>query len=307
MGMLLSPHQVDDCGCQYIGDGKTTEGYLWFYAHEDYFAVTKCDFVFLKDHLLQMPFASSYLVLRLDYASHLPPGKVIAFMEETGNAVSASMKKGTHIANTEIMYLSVFYQKHMASSFPSLKESPMEILRNMTGEHNWPSDMYSILFEVKNHDSSNASAGLYYVGKAYELMASLLAMGAQRAPRNESDYIRLIGVIHYIENHISENIGQKDFLKIASMSPTKLKTLFRQFTGSSITDYIAAKKVDRAAHLLSDTDMSIEEIAFQTGFETPSGFATFFKKHTEITPTAYRKQMEFSCLKNPSEKETVSH
>ena len=83
------------------------------------------------------------------------------------------------------------------------------------------------------------------------------------------------------------------------MSTTKLKNLFRQFTGCTITEYILSKKTDYASHLLADSDLSIEELAKKVGFDTVSGFSTSFKKQMGIPPSEYRRQIEFNCLKNP--------
>lgn len=75
------------------------------------------------------------------------------------------------------------------------------------------------------------------------------------------------------------------------MSSTKLKNLSRQFTGCTITDYIGAKKADHAAHLLADTEIPVELIAKQVGFDTATGFSTSFRKQTGISPTEYREEM----------------
>ena len=85
------------------------------------------------------------------------------------------------------------------------------------------------------------------------------------------------------------------------MSATKLKNLFRQFTGCTVTEYILSKKADYASHLLANSDLSIKELAKKVGFDTVAGFSTSFKKQTGIPPSEYRKQIEFNCLKNPSE------
>ena len=66
-----------------------------------------------------------------------------------------------------------------------------------------------------------------------------------------------------------------------------------------------SKKTDYASHLLADSDLSIEELAKKVGFDTVSGFSTSFKKQMGIPPSEYRRQIEFNCLKNPSEVENL--
>lgn len=222
-------------------------------------------------------------------------------MEEKGGAVRSSVKKGIRVCYTEILYFPVFYREHMEAVFPRLGAPPTGVLRKMTGKHNWPADMHRILGDVRDCDFAGTGAELFYVGKAYELMAALMRMASARTPRDEADYVQLRAVIAFLHENACQRAPQQELLKIAQMSPTKLKTLFRQFTGLSITDYISAKKVDKAAHLLSGTGKGVEEIARLTGFETASGFATFFKKHTGVSPSTYRRQMAFYCTQNPSE------
>lgn len=90
------------------------------------------------------------------------------------------------------------------------------------------------------------------------------------------------------------------------MSGTKLKTLFKQFTGKTITEYILEMKADRASHLLLETNLRIDEIASKVGFLTPTGFTTSFKKVMGVAPSDYRKKMIFDCTRNPSKSENLS-
>ena len=46
-----------------------------------------------------------------------------------------------------------------------------------------------------------------------------------------------------------------------------------------------------AQRLLTHTSQSIKEIGFQLGFEDPSYFVRFFRKHTGQTPVAFREQL----------------
>ena len=107
-------------------------------------------------------------------------------------------------------------------------------------------------------------------------------------------------VIQYIDDNFAQTIKSAKLSRLANMSATKLKNLFRQFTGCTITEYILSKKTDYASHLLADSDLSIEELAKKVGFDTVAGFSTSFKKQTGIPPSEYRKQIGFNCLKNPS-------
>ena len=253
-----------------------------------------------------MPGGSLYLTLRLDYARHLPPGKIMAFMEETGEAVSMTVSPGTRAAYTEVTYIPAFYKKHLETAFSGAAADPLTILRSMGGEHNWSADMMRVLSELRKCSLTGLAAELFYVGKGYELMAALVAMGHERLPKKRMDYADIARVIAFIDENDMHHISQAKLVALSHMSATKLKTLFRQFCGCTITEYIMKRKADRAEHLLADTALSVEEIAQSVGFDTATGFATSFKKMTGLSPSEYRKQIAFHCLRDPSTAEDLN-
>lgn len=306
MGMVPQEGAGHTYGICMAGDGTTTQGTFWFFTHENHFVVSHCDFVFCEDRKLDMPADMPYLSLRLDNANHLPPGKIISFMEEKGGNASTQMKSGTRVAYTEVLYVPEFYTRHLGRCFSSLRDNPTQILKNMGGEHNWPSDMMDILTDIRECGLTGAAAELFFVAKAYELMAMLVKMGDVRSPRNSADYTRLLTVIDYLDANLDRNIRQCDLVRVSNMSATKLKSLFKQFTGRTLTAYILEKKADKAAHLLSDTSLSIDEISNMVGFDTPTGFSTSFKKQIGISPTEYRKRMAFHCTRDPSQIKGIS-
>ena len=289
------------CGYFFRGNGHITEGYFWFLPHEEHFVVTKCDFYFLKDTELTMPNDSLYISLRLEYAKHLPPGKIIAYLEETGSPINTLMRKGSRVAYTEVLYSPSFYKIHLETLFTAQKASPLEILKNMGGEHNWSAEIMNVLKKIYTCPLNGMAAELYYIAGAYALMSAVLEMGNGRLPKKSKDYEGIVHVIQHIDDNFSRTIKLAELSRLANMSATKLKNLFRQFTGCTITEYILSKKTDYASHLLADSDLSIEELAKKVGFDTVAGFSTSFRKQTGMPPSEYRKQIEFNCLKNPSE------
>lgn len=306
MGMIPVANNPQKCGILFEGDGKTTQGCFWYYLHEDYFSVSHCDFVFCEDCKLVMPPNALYISMRLDESNHLPPGRIVSFMEEKGEYITATMKKGNRIAYTEITYSPVFYKKHLSDCFSLLNDNPVEILKNMGGEHNWPSEMIKILSDIRQCKLEGIAGELFYVAKSYELMSMLIKMGSNRLPKNAEDYERILTVIKHIDEHFMGEVRQETLIKLSNMSSTKLKTLFKRFTGINITEYLLGKRADLAAHLLVDTDLSVNEISAKIGFETATGFSTSFKKKTGLSPSVYRRQMKFNCLKDPSQKEEFS-
>jgi AraC family transcriptional regulator len=48
-------------------------------------------------------------------------------------------------------------------------------------------------------------------------------------------------------------------------------------------------RVERAKALLADPALSVTQVGFNLGFSETSSFTTTFRKHTGLTPTAYRR------------------
>lgn len=300
MGMTAQTNNPFGCGIYLCGSERNTCGYFWYLPHEPHFIITKCDFVFSRNTLLTMPDSSQYVALRLDYARHLPPGKIVAFLEEQGDGGNTLMSKGTRVAYTEVLYVPTFYKKHLETAFTAAGVKPLEVLKSMGGEHNWSSGMMDVLTKIHKNKLTGMAAELYYVAKAYELMSSLIEMGNGRLPKKNADYEEILRVVRYIDQNYTKELKQADLLRLANMSSTKLKNLFRHFTGHTVTEYILDKKADYAAHLLADSDLPIEEISKALGFNTPAGFSTSFKKQLGVPPSEYRKQIKFNCFQNPS-------
>jgi AraC-like DNA-binding protein len=72
------------------------------------------------------------------------------------------------------------------------------------------------------------------------------------------------------------------------LSLPRLKSKFKQELGFSPADYILRRKIERAAHLLSETRRPILDIALELGFPSSQYFATVFKRYTLHSPREAR-------------------
>lgn len=74
-----------------------------------------------------------------------------------------------------------------------------------------------------------------------------------------------------------------------NLSPSYLSDLLRNTTGLNAQQYIQQHLIEKAKELLTTTDLSINEIAYQLGFEYSQSFSKLFKKNTRQTPLEYRQ------------------
>lgn len=73
------------------------------------------------------------------------------------------------------------------------------------------------------------------------------------------------------------------------MSAAYLSDVLRSTTGQNTQQHIQNKLLEQAKKILSTTDLSVSEIAFQLGFEHPQSFSRLFKNKTNLSPMEFRQ------------------
>lgn len=73
------------------------------------------------------------------------------------------------------------------------------------------------------------------------------------------------------------------------ISPDHLNRTIKAKIGETAKDYIQARIVTEAKRLLYFTDLSTKEIGYELGFNEPANFSAFFKKHTQLSPSNFKK------------------
>lgn len=95
-----------------------------------------------------------------------------------------------------------------------------------------------------------------------------------------------------IRQSLEDDLTIQQIADKLGISYSSLRKLFKEFTGVSPALYQQDLRLQRAKELLTTTDMSIKELAYQLRFESPDYFSTKFKNKTGQTPSEYRDQMK---------------
>ena len=102
----------------------------------------------------------------------------------------------------------------------------------------------------------------------------------------------------YILSHLSENFSRQEIADHVHLSQNHLARLFRQETGSSISDFILQQRMQQAFGLLTNTSLPVGQVAEQVGYENYSYFLTLFRRVSGMTPSQYREK--YSNIKEES-------
>lgn len=92
------------------------------------------------------------------------------------------------------------------------------------------------------------------------------------------------------ENFERSSLCLNDIAQHANISPAYLSTLFKKVSGQSISDTIAALRIESACRYLSSTNLSLKEISSKCGYANQYYFSNSFKKKLGVSPSVYREQ-----------------
>ena len=97
-------------------------------------------------------------------------------------------------------------------------------------------------------------------------------------------------LVEYIDAHcLSYDFQIKNMAEHFAISPQYMRKLFKAQTGVSLSEYVSNKRIEKSTFLLTQTDMSLQDITAEIGNSDISGFVRFFKQKTGLTPGQYRK------------------
>ncbi len=100
---------------------------------------------------------------------------------------------------------------------------------------------------------------------------------------------RLDKVFKFIMENFTSKIKLKDVASIANMSETNFCRYFKRRTHKSFTSYLNEIRIGFACKLLTEEELSVSQICYESGFNNISNFNEQFKKHTGQTPSQYLK------------------
>jgi AraC-like DNA-binding protein len=154
-----------------------------------------------------------------------------------------------------------------------------------------------IMCEIREELNNAALASREYVHTLLAQLYILLFRMLDRSSRGEAaDVIlsadeannRQIQIEEYMLAHFAEPLTEEDLAAHIHLSKRQVSRILRQLFGKSFRQMLIDVRLSRAAQLLSDTDMPIEDIAAAVGYTSLSGFYTAFRKRYGMTVGEYR-------------------
>ena len=107
----------------------------------------------------------------------------------------------------------------------------------------------------------------------------------------EVDDTVLVDIINYMKDNISQKLNLQQLSQRFGITGSGLIWKFKNKLNSTPIEYFISMRIQLAKHLLSETDMSLQKIAVQCGFDNVYYFSNIFKKRLGVSPSVYRKSL----------------
>ena len=157
------------------------------------------------------------------------------------------------------------------------------LINPMETEHRF----YRLYQHYKVKDAGYVSKCLSLLYQIYAtLQATAISSYLSTESRQKTEEARAYILDHYAEESLS--VGA--LARQAQISETHFRTLFQSAYGATPVAFILATRLSHAKDLMRYSDLTLEEIALQSGFSSLSYFCKVFKKQTALTPKQFRNR-----------------
>lgn len=146
--------------------------------------------------------------------------------------------------------------------------------------------LYSSAIQVAKNEKKTAQQ--YLAGIVLHIIGMVISFSQSREfELDDSGQIIERAKIIMAEN-INKQINIQQIATNLGTSYSWFRKAFKEYTGFPPAQYFQELKLRRAKELLTETNLSIKEIAYELDFSSYEYFLSFFKKRVGVTPSEYR-------------------
>jgi AraC family transcriptional regulator len=142
-------------------------------------------------------------------------------------------------------------------------------------------------------EASTGTGRLYLDSLATALASRLLerhsSVSGLSEQRCSMSGAKLRLVLSYIEDHLTDPVTLSELASVAGIGISHFKKVFRESVGLPVHQYVIRRRVERAKALLSSGNLSIGQVAAQTGFAHQSHLAHHIRRATGVSPRSLRR------------------
>lgn len=225
-------------------------------------------------------------------------GKIVNLMKDEGIFV-----------NSRQMHFG-FSEKHNECEFICIRLHPILLCANSAYETNyvlpvlnntnanfillnrkyiWQNEIIDIILTI-GKTKNVKTAPIKILGLFFHLWALIFdnIMPAIQDKQKNTDFFTLKNMLKFIQQNYSEKISLSEIAKSGMVGESKCCKLFSTYIGQTPNTYLTNYRLQKSMNLLKNTDMTVLEIALNSGFGGSSYFSEIFRKKYKISPSKYR-------------------
>lgn len=146
-----------------------------------------------------------------------------------------------------------------------------------------------VLYLIARHAGAAAAQAVTKFMALQSHQDSLAPYVVFDAPRDHGDAV-VAGVQDWLQTHYPVANPIEEMVRRSGLPERSFKRRFTQATGLAPITYVQRLRIEEAKKRLERTRNSVDEIAWQVGYEDPAFFRRLFKRVTRLPPAAYRKK-----------------
>lgn len=168
-----------------------------------------------------------------------------------------------------------------------------------------PADVAALLNSLLSKQEDFSPSALAFLRlQSLSLLNRLSDSGSMPAYRPCTFYTNTqVSIAKQAEKILTADFGTrysaKELAARFSISESSLKNYFRGVFGQNISEYMTKLRMEKAALLLTSTNLSVLEIGSQVGYSNQSKFAAVFKKFYHMSPLQYRHLLPETAPEEP--------
>lgn len=139
-------------------------------------------------------------------------------------------------------------------------------------------------FHVEIHNCGTAEKTFAYLNKS--IFTSFEEIAAEKQMLDVKP-VRLAKI--YIAEHLGDPISLESVSDVAGFNPAYFSTVFKKETGSTFSEYLLTRRMEKAKELLRESRDSVANICVMVGYSDVKHFTKNFMKYTSLKPKEYRK------------------
>lgn len=145
------------------------------------------------------------------------------------------------------------------------------------------------IYELNQEEDSELEIIQLFFDNWRKLYANLPHREEEIRPGNHHLVI-LKDMISFIHDHYKEKIALEDICNSGGVGKTMGTNIFNMYVNKTPGEFLKDYRIQKSIKLLQETDMTVTEICYETGFTGASYFAEIFKKTIGMSPLEYRKE-----------------